>query len=125
MTVVRYMLLIYSNAASWDAMTDVERLDLSRGHRDLVAALQDSGELVHGAGLDDESLTTTVRVSRDDEIEATDGPFLEAKEHLAGYYVVDVADRDRAVAIAARMPDAKYVAVEVRPLLTRLSERTR
>jgi hypothetical protein len=114
---VRYMLLIYSNAESWDSMSDQERLALSRGHRELVAALQASGELVHGAGLDDESLSTTVRVTADDEIEATDGPFIEAKEHLAGYYVVEVPDREAAVAIAARIPDAKRVAVEVRPVL--------
>jgi hypothetical protein len=111
------MLLIYSNAESWDSMSDEERLALSQGHRELVAALQASGELVHGAGLDDESLSTTVRVTPDDEIEATDGPFIEAKEHLAGYYVVDVPDREAAVAIAARIPDAKRVAVEVRPVI--------
>ena len=114
---MRYMLLIYSNAESWDSMSDQERLALSRGHRELVAALQASGELVHGAGLDDVSLSTTVRVTADDEIEATDGPFIEAKEHLAGYYVVEVPDREAAVAIAARIPDAKRVAVEVRPVL--------
>ena len=59
-----------------------------------------------------------MRVTADDEIEATDGPFVEAKEHLAGYYVVEVPDREAAVAIAARIPDAKRVAVEVRPVLT-------
>jgi hypothetical protein len=113
---VRYMLLIYSNAEAWDAMSDDDRIALSHGHRDLVTALQATGEFVHGAGLDDESLSTTVRVTADDEIEATDGPFIEAKEHLAGYYVVEVPDREAAVAIAARIPDAKRVAVEVRPI---------
>jgi hypothetical protein len=58
---------------------------------------------------------TTVRV-RDGETILTDGPFIEAKEHLAGYYVVDVPDHAAAVAVAAEIPDAKYVAVEVRPL---------
>ena len=113
---MRYMLLIYSNAESWDSMSHEQRRALSRGHGELSAALQASGELVHAAGLDDESLSTTVRVTADDEIEATDGPYIEAKEHLAGYYVVEVPDRDAAVAIAARIPDAKYAAVEVRPL---------
>lgn len=117
MTAVRYMLLIYSNAGSWDSLTDEQRLALSRDHRDLTAALQASGELVHAGGLDDESLSTTVRVRADDEIEATDGPYVEAKEHLAGYYVVDVPDRRAAVAIAARIPDARLVAVEVRPMV--------
>jgi hypothetical protein len=109
------MLLIWSNAESWGAMSERERLDLSRGHAELSAELTASGELVHAAGLVDPARTTTVRVTADDEIEATDGPFAEAKEHLAGYYVVDVPSHEAAVAIAARIPDAKYVAVEVRP----------
>jgi hypothetical protein len=113
---VRYMLLIYSNAQSWAAMTQDEKLNLSRAHQKLTAKLQANGQLVHGAGLADKSLSTTVRVTPDDEVEATDGPFAESKEHLAGYYVVDVPDQAAAVAVAAEIPDAKYVAVEVRPL---------
>jgi hypothetical protein len=114
---VRYMLLIYSNAESWDAMSDDDRLDLSRAHARLTESLQAAGEFVHGAGLADKARSTTVRVTGDDEIEATDGPFVEAKEHLAGYYVIDVPDQQAAVEVAARIPDAKYVAVEVRPLV--------
>ena len=109
------MLLIYSSHASWDALSPDERRAIGTGHADLVRQLRESGEYVSGGGLADQSRTATVRV-RDDAIEATDGPFIEAKEHLAGYYVVEVPDRHAAVAIAARMPDARYVAVEVRPL---------
>jgi hypothetical protein len=116
---VRYMLLIYSAAESWDALSPDERRAVGTGHGELVRQLRESGEYVSGGGLADQSRTATVRV-RDGEIEATDGPFAEAKEHLAGYYVVDVPDRDAAVAIAARMPDAKYVAVEVRPFSTEM-----
>jgi hypothetical protein len=116
---MRYMLLIYSSAESWDAMSPEEREALGNGHADLVRQLRGSGALVNSGGLADEALSTTVRVHDDDEIEATDGPFAEAKEHLAGYYVVEAPDRDAAVAIAARIPDARHVAVEVRPILTR------
>jgi hypothetical protein len=112
------MLLIWSNAESWDGMSEAEREALVRGHAQLSADLELSGELVHAGGLADEAGSTTVRVTADDEIEATDGPFAEAKEHLAGYYVVDVPDRATAVSIAARIPDAKHVAVEVRPVVT-------
>lgn len=115
---MRYMLLIYSNAESWDAMTDEQRRVLTRGHVDLAEDLRATGQLVHAAGLEDGSLSTTVRVTGDDEVEATDGPFIEAKEHLAGYYVVDVPSREAAIRIAARIPDAKHVAVEVRPLVS-------
>jgi hypothetical protein len=116
---MRYMLLIYSSAESWDAMSPDERRAVGTSHADLVRQLRESGEYVSGGGLDEQSLTATVRV-RDDGIEATDGPFIEAKEHLAGYYVVDVPDREAAVAIAARMPDARRVAVEVRPISTQM-----
>ena len=47
----------------------------------------------------------------------TDGPFVETKEHLAGYYIVDVKDLDRALALAAKIPDARFGGVEVRPVL--------
>jgi len=113
------MLLIYSSTESWDALSGDERRALGSSHADLVRQLRKSGEYVSGGGLADESLTSTVRV-RDDGIEATDGPFVEAKEHLAGYYVVDVPDREAAVAIAARIPDARRVAVEVRPISTQM-----
>ena len=116
---VRYMLLIHSTAESWNSMSADERRAIGTGHAELVRQLRASGEYVSGGGLADESQTATVKV-RDDAIEATDGPFAEAKEHLAGYYVVDVPDQEAAVAIAARMPDARYVAVEVRPVSTQM-----
>jgi len=48
----------------------------------------------------------------------TDGPFLEAKEFFAGYYVVDCESRERAIELAAMIPDAKFAAMEVRPIMT-------
>jgi hypothetical protein len=53
----------------------------------------------------------------DDSLEITDGPFLESKEHLAGYFVVDCATEERAIEIASRIPDLRYgAAIEVRPI---------
>jgi hypothetical protein len=59
---------------------------------------------------------TTVRV-RDGETLVTDGPFAETKEMLGGYYVVDVPDRDAALALAAQVPSAPYGSIEVRPVM--------
>jgi hypothetical protein len=59
---------------------------------------------------------TTVRV-RDGEILVTDGPFAETKEMLGGYYVVDVPDREAALALAAKVPSAPYGSIEVRPVM--------
>jgi hypothetical protein len=73
-----------------------------------------SGELVGSESLDEPSETTTVTV-RDGVAMATDGPFAEVKEHLAGFYVVDVESLDRAVEIVTRIPEAAHGVVEVRP----------
>lgn len=113
---VKYMLLIYSNQESWDSLSADQRDGMSRAHASLSAELAESGQLVSAAGLADPITTTTVQV-RDGVRTTTDGPFAEAKEHLAGYYLVECDDLDQAIAYAARMPDAEYVAVEVRPVM--------
>lgn len=113
---VKYLLLIYSNPASWErmskdfdgVMTEVE---------ELVGELTESGEWVGGQALADPVHTTTVRV-RDGAPVVTDGPFLEAKEHLAGYCVLECESLARAVEIATRWPDARYNGVELRPIMT-------
>ena len=68
------------------------------------------------APLEPSTATTTVRV-RDGETLVTDGPFVETKEQLGGYYLIEVDTLDEALEIAARCPGAKYGAVEVRPLM--------
>jgi hypothetical protein len=78
--------------------------------------LTESGELVGGEALADGSHTRTVRV-RGGVPAITDGPFAEAKEQLAGYLTVDCDSIERAVDIAARWPDARYWAMEVRPVM--------
>ena len=62
------------------------------------------------------STATTVRV-RDGETLVTDGPFAETKEQLGGYYVIEAKDADEALAIAARIPSARYGSIEVRPVM--------
>ena len=75
----------------------------------------ESGEFIAGDPLQGLDTATSVRV-RDGKVGTTDGPFAETKEVLGGYYVVDVADLDRATALAAQIPDARYGTVEVRPI---------
>jgi hypothetical protein len=83
---------------------------------DIVQELTASGELVGGEGLADASQARSTRV-RDGVVTVTDGPFLEAKEALAGYCIVDVATPQRAEEIAARWPDAQYWGMEIRALM--------
>jgi hypothetical protein len=116
MVPVKYMLLIYSNPESWASLSAEQREGLSRAHNDLTRELSEQGLLVSAAGLADPITSRTVSV-RDDTTTTTDGPYAEAKEHLAGFYLVECDDIDQAIGYAARMPDAKYVAVEVRPVM--------
>ena len=110
------MLLIYSNPANWAALPEAERNGLMAEYGTFTKDIVDSGEFVSGDPLAGTETASTVRVGQGGA-EVTDGPFVESKEHLAGYYVVDVKDLDRALALAARIPDARFGGVEVRPVL--------
>jgi hypothetical protein len=111
---MKFMLLIYNNPA---ALPAGELEAIGRDVDTLIEELQGSGELIGGDGLADSSLAKTVRV-RDGETATTDGPFLEAKEQLAGYLMVDVESLARATEIAARWPDARHGAMEVRAVMS-------
>lgn len=78
-------------------------------------ALSDAGVLVSGAGLHAPDTATSVRV-RGGERLVTDGPFADTKEHLVGFYVIEVADLDTALGWAARVPNVRTGTVEVRPI---------
>jgi hypothetical protein len=116
---VKYMILIQSNPQfleRWEALPQEQRERFGHDHRALSAELAKAGELVVSEGLADPSLAKRVTVAGDQTM-ISDGPFAEAKEHLAGFLLVDCESEDRALAIAARVPDAVWGLVEVRPVL--------
>jgi hypothetical protein len=116
---VKYLILIQSNPrslAAWDKLTDRQREDFGRAHLGLSAEMEKAGVLVASEGLADPGLATWVSV-RDGQTIASDGPYAEVKEHLAGFYLIDVATAKEAVDWAARVPDAAITEVEVRPVL--------
>lgn len=118
---MKYVILIYSNPASrqaWDAMSGAERADGLAGYAALTEDLNASGEYVVSEALADMSTARHVAV-RDGHVVATDGPYAETKEHLAGFYLIDCANMERAVEHAARVPEAALGLVEVRPVLDR------
>jgi hypothetical protein len=118
---VKYLILIHSNPKSravWEEMTDAQRMDFGRGHYALADELAESGVLVASEGLPDPSHSTRVSV-RDGRTIASDGPFAEVKEYLAGFYLIDCDTLDEAVAVAARVPDTIRGEVEVRPVYDR------
>jgi len=113
---MKYMLLIYNNPAVYQSWPEEERRTLFADVDAIMTELRQSGELVGAMALADQSLSKTVRV-RDGATTATDGPFAEAKEQFAGYLAIDCETPERAVEIAARWPDARYFAMEVRPVM--------
>jgi hypothetical protein len=124
---MKFMLLIYSNPETWGhptflrtaaakAMSKAERDELNAQFEALMKEIVESGELVGGEALPDPATTRTVRVS-DGVPAVTDGPFSEAKEQFAGYFLVDCESVERATEIASRLPDARFGPVEVRALM--------
>jgi len=113
---VKYMLLIYNNPSTYETWSESERAALFGEVDQIMKELTESGELIRGEALADPSNTKTVRV-RDGVPVVTDGPLAEAKEQFAGYIVVECDSIERAVEIAARWPDAKHFAMEVRPVM--------
>lgn len=110
----QYMLLIYADPQESPGQDNQE--EQYAGWLNYTNALVASGAMVSGAPLEGVEAATTVRV-RNGETELKEGPFLDTKEILGGYYLVDVPDIDAAVALAARMPNIEYGTVEVRPVV--------
>ncbi len=79
-------------------------------------ALVEAGAMVAGEALQDADTASTVRV-RDGKRIVRDGPFIESKEVIGGYYVIDVADLDEALDWAARVPNSHFGTIEVRPVM--------
>ena len=118
---MKYLIMVQSNPTSlahWATLTDAEREEFGRAHFALTDALLDSGHLVTSAGLAPVETAKQVTV-RGGATVVTDGPFAEVKEHLAGFYLVECADIDEAVGIAAQVPDALFNHVQVRPVFDR------
>lgn len=113
---MKYLLMIYFDPDTWDTLSEAERQDVFRGHADFQQTITESGEMIDTAALADPSHTVSVRV-RQGVPAVTDGPFVESREYLAGYYLVDCESKERAAELATMIPDAKFAALEVRPLM--------
>jgi hypothetical protein len=109
---MKYMLLIYGVEEDW---THEEREECMAASTAICHELAAAGKLLGASPLHPVSLATSVRV-RNGKRQITDGPFAETTEQLGGYYVIDVANREEAIAIAQRLPPAKKGTVEVRPI---------
>jgi hypothetical protein len=115
---MKFLIMVYTNPHMrefWENASEEERMAGADGHNKVRAALEEAGELIASAALDDQSSTKRVNNVEGHAL-TTDGPFAEVKEHLAGFYFVDCASEDRALEWAAQMPEADFGMVEVRPI---------
>jgi hypothetical protein len=112
---MRYMLLIFTNPQNWAQLGEVEAKEAMSEYFSFTQRIQESGEYVSGDALEGPDTASVVRV-RNNRPATSDGPYVESKEHLAGYYVVDCATLDRALELAGQIPDARFAGVEVRPV---------
>jgi hypothetical protein len=110
------MLLIYNDEQAWAALSDADRNAIVGDYMAFGESIRESGNYIAGAPLHPTSTATSVRL-RDEQALVTDGPFAETKEQLGGYYLVEAADADEAIALASRIPGARYGTIEVRPVL--------
>jgi hypothetical protein len=109
---MQYALLIYGDEKVWDSFDEAEQQANHARHAKFMQLLQERDAMRGGAELSRTSTATTVRDSGG-EVSVTDGPFTEAGEQLGGFYLVEAADLDDAIALAKALPEG---IVEVRPV---------
>jgi hypothetical protein len=113
---MKFLAIIYNDESLWANATPDDIAASFAAHGEFGEAAGRAGVLEGGHGLQPVATATTLRV-RDGERMLTDGPYAETKEQLGGYYLLDCKDLDDALNWAARIPEAKTGAVEVRPIM--------
>ncbi|MFJ9829545.1 YciI family protein [Streptomyces sp. NPDC101160] len=113
---MKFLLIMHMNPALWEKLSAEEQQEVFDGHDRFQEIIRASGEMVGTKALDFPANTTRVTV-RDGSVEVADGPYVPGETFLCGYYVVEVASKERAVELAALIPDAKLTTVEVREVI--------
>lgn len=112
---MQYLLMLYSDESGWGKMTPEEQQQGYAAYTAYTQALREAGALAGSNRLQPTSTATTVHVA-DSKTQVLDGPFIDSKEQLAGYYLIEAADLDAALSWAARCPGAHHGSIEVRPV---------
>jgi hypothetical protein len=113
---VKYLLIIQMNPATFESLSEEERTAIAEGQSGFMDTITATGELVGTHALADPSQSAVVR-GRTGASTVTDGPFLESKEYMGGFYVVDCENPERAYELAAMIPGTEHFPVEVRPVV--------
>ena len=121
---MKYLILIYSNPESREIWANIPADQRRTGlevYEALNAELEASGELIVTEALVEPASAKRVSVSEGRTV-TSDGPFPEAKELLGGFYLIDCDSEERAVEVAARIPEAQLGLVELRPVMDSLED---
>ena len=113
---MQYMLLIYNDPALQPAFGTPDFDDMMAGYFAANETMKADGVLRAGEALKGTETATSLRITSG-KVETMDGPFAETREHLGGYYVIDVPDLDAALRYAELIPSARFGTIEVRPLM--------
>jgi hypothetical protein len=111
----KFMLLYVSDGTGWSRLSPAEAAEAQQAVHKWWGAVRDAGQVVSEGRLGEAENATTVRRRSDGKITVVDGPFIESKEQVGGYAVVDVPDLDAAVEIARTSPMLQ--AIEIRPIV--------
>jgi hypothetical protein len=112
---MKYLLLTYVNENGWAKMTKAEQEQGAAAYMAYGEALKKAGASVGSNRLQPTSTATTVRITNG-KSQVLDGPYVDTKEQLGGYFLIDAPDLDSAISWAARCPAAGHGVVEVRPI---------
>jgi len=112
---MQYLLMLYSNETAWPKMTKAEQQQGVAAYQAYTEALKNAGVYKGSNRLQPTAAATTVHLA-DGKPQVLDGPYIDSKEQLGGYYLIEVPDLDAAISWAARCPGASHGTVEVRPI---------
>jgi hypothetical protein len=112
---MRYLLMLWVQESGWGALTPAQQAEGMAAYGAYTEALNASGALVESGRLQPSGTATRVRTAGG-RTEVLDGPFADSKEQIGGFYLIEAADLDAALAWAARCPASGHGTVEVRPM---------
>ena len=110
---MRYLFLLWGDEAAELALSDDERRAIMAAHATFLREQQAAGRAVSGEAVGPSAEAIVVRGRRPSP---TDGPFVETKEQLGGFYVAECADRDEAIAVARSIPPSPGLVIEIRSI---------
>ncbi len=113
---MKYMLLVHHDEEAFAKFSETERQQMLEESVQLTHQLHANGKYLSASPLQPAATAVIVRL-REGKPLVTDGPFIETREQIAGYFLIDAKDFNEAISIAARVPEARIGAVEVRPLI--------